>query len=307
MRHIFWVVVALWTTGFLHAEEYAARYRERLRILDKAAPESVCSAREALREWMPLAEAGDRAALFHEFRGFYLAAIEDTNGPLSDAVKPIQREMLGWMSAGRSVQDIVAGIYAKPDMRRAIGPWLRCGFAFDQGVGFFFPALDSGTLLEFVPLLPPDLADFVRFSLAEAAQRVGGDGALGLSWEELRARLMRWEEFARRYPQLPETHNVVELEIPHLAELYFFGVDNTPTFDFGTGRIYPELVASWSRLAASDRESSYKGLAAALVLRIKETGGKLSAGDRVLFEAAGYEREFDQWWRGVQFRLNERR
>jgi hypothetical protein len=131
---------------------------------------------------------------------------------------------------------------------------------------------------------------------------VGGDATLALSWEQLRKRLARWEDFARRHPTMPETPSELVPAIRNLADSLFFGVDNTWTFDAETSRIQPEVVAAWSRLATLNRASHYQALAAEMVVRLKKHDGKITEDDRALFARFGMTDSFDSWWRYVQAR-----
>ena len=292
--------LALSSSATLCGDDQVARYREQIKSLDAQRPESVCQARATLRDWMPSAEPVDRAAMFREFRAFYLDAIRASDGLLEEALEPIQNELLNWMQQGQSVQAVRQRIDSRPEVRGVTARWLDCGFSFDMAEGFFSPAMDSATLLEFAPQLPKDLGDYVRFRAREDAERVFAETTPVLAGEELRQRLARWEEFARSNPQLIETRTEVRAAVESLAPLYFLGPFN---FDLQTGRIHPDLIASWSRM---DRQSRYGGLAAELVRRVKANDRKMTEKDRALFEPLGMGGEFENWWQVLQLRLKDR-
>src|SRR5579872_1030414 len=65
-------------SSLLCAADAAAQYRDQLRSLDASRPESVCTARTALRERMPPSNAGDRAAMFRAFRAFYRDSLQSS-------------------------------------------------------------------------------------------------------------------------------------------------------------------------------------------------------------------------------------
>jgi hypothetical protein len=284
--------------------DYAGRYRDQLNNLDATRPESVCEARTMLRSWMPQADPGDRADMFRAFRASYLASISSTGPRFSEAMQPFSGEILDWLSKSESVEAVQKLMERNQNIRRAAAPWLGCGFSIAAAEGTLYPKIDPAALSEFAVPLPPDLASYIRFREREDAQDLVGDACLQLSWEQLRERLVRWEALASSYAQLPETASEVQPEIRRLAGFYFFGVDNTPTYEFRTGRIEVALVASWGRLAALGRESRYAGLAAALVPRLKEQDGRITEGELSLFERFGLGAEFGLWWRWFQFRMN---
>jgi len=275
-------------TASLTAGDQADAYRGEIEKLDATRPESACQARAVLRQRMPKADIVDRSAMFREFRNFYLSAIQSSASRFEAAMRPFQAQL--------------EDLRRRPEVRRAAAPWSDCGFSFDEEEGILYPEQDSATLAEFLPQLPADLAEYTRFRAREFAQKVGGDATLALSWEQLRKRLARWEDFARRHPTMPETPSELVPAIRNLADSLFFGVDNTWTFDAETSRIQPEVVAAWSRLATLNRASHYQALAAEMVVRLKKHDGKITEDDRALFARFGMTDSFDSWWRYVQAR-----
>ena len=272
----------------LLAAEPADRYRSELEKLDATRPESVCVARTALRQSMPKAGIADRAAMFRAFREFYLGAVQSSASRFEEVMRPFNAQL--------------EDLKRRPEVRRAAVPWSDCGFAFDEEEGTLFPEQNSATLLDFVPQLPADLAQYVRFRARELAENLGGDATLALSWEQLRERLARWEDFARRHPTMPETPSELDPAIRNLADSLFFGEDNTWTFDLQSGRIKADVVAAWNRLATLNRTSRYQALAAEMVVRLRKDDGKITADDRALFARFGMGDSFDLWWRYVQIR-----
>lgn len=263
-------------------------YRGEIEKLDATRPESVCQARTALRQRMPKADIVDRAAMFRAFREFYLRTMQSSTARFADAIRPFHAEL--------------EDLKRKPEVRQVTAPWSVCGFTFDESEGELYPEQDSATFAEFLPQLPADLAEYTRFRARELAQKVGGDATLALSWEQLRERLARWEDFSRRHPSMPETPSELAPAIRNLADSLFFGEDNTWTFDLQNGRINGDVVAAWRRLAALNRMSHYQALAAEMVVRLKKHDGRITEDERALFARFGMADSFDLWWRYVQAR-----
>jgi hypothetical protein len=242
--------------------------------------------------------------MFRAFRELYIAAPVRTLSLFTSAVKPFSADVMAWLSngGGGSALKIAGLLEQRVDIRKAVGRWIDCGFSIYAGEGDLYPGLDSATITEFAPYLPPDLEGYVWFRAREDAQMVVDDAALQVSWEELRKTLARWEAAATRYAQLEETPLEVEPEIRRLAWLYFFGVENTPSYESSDGRIKPEHIDSWSRLASLDSGSRYQGLARELVLRVTAHGGRIVEEDGALFERYGFEKEFRNWWHWYRYR-----
>ncbi len=112
--------------------------------------------------------------------------------------------------------------------------------------------------------------------------------------------------FARAHPQLAETEKEVRPATRILAEFYFFGIDNTPTIDYRSGRIEPALRISWRNFAQMKGESDYKALAGALTARLDAHDGKIVEADRAVFAQFHLADEFDHRWKWHQFSVNNK-
>ncbi len=280
--------------------DFGARYAAQIEGLDLSTPESVCQARATLRSWMPQADTNDRAAMFRSFRALYLKAVLYTGSRFTAATAPFAGEIVDWFGSDRSPDAVRKRIQTRAEMSRALAPWFNCGFSLSEGEGELYPAPDGSTLLEFADSLPADLADYVRFLAPEEAEPVVGDAAIMVPLDRLGDRLARWESFARKHPQLPETKSEVEPEIHRLAWFCFLGVENTPIWDSGTGQIRPEAIEVWRRQAAKYPDSRFRPLASELVTRLTAHGGKLSENERELFGRYGLDREFQWAWQAYE-------
>jgi len=296
--------LALILSGALHAAEDAGDYQRQLSDLDVSRPESVCAARTSLRALMPNANPADRAAMFRAFRAFYIESVSASVPAFTKQMAPHADDIETSLTHSEPHEALRALLQRRPDIAKAGAGWFQCGFSVMEGEGDLYPDQDPATLLEFASELPPGLASYIRFRAREDAERIAEDAALQLTWEQLRERLARWERFAKDHPQLLETHSEVEPAIRSLATLYFFGIDNTPTFDFTTGLLNPELLASWQQYVALNRDSRYQPLIAALLPRLAADNQKITERDRPLFQQFGFTEEFGNWWRYFQFRMN---
>ena len=306
MRCLRLVSLTLFSLAAVNGATLTATYGSQLTALDTRLPESVCEARAALRTLMPQAGPEDRTAMFRAFREFYLAAPQRTGTLFTLTVEPFSRDILDWLSKGTggSTLEVARLLERRGDIRKAVARWTGCGFSIDEGEGALYPGMNSATITEFAQYLPADLDGYLWFRSREDAQPVVDDACLQISVEELRKTLARWEAAARHYSNLEETPLEMEPEIRHLAWLYFFGVDNTPPFNSSDGRIDPEFIDSWSRLATLDRGSRYRELAGELVDRVKAHGGRIVEADGALFQRYGFEQEFRNWWHWYRSRMD---
>jgi hypothetical protein len=270
------IAVAILFNVALHGADFADRYHVRLQSLDGTRPQSVCQARETLRQWLFLANEDDRAAMFRELRDYYARSPQNTQPSFEKIIEPF----------GGDRADL-----SRRELAGPLEPWTKCRLKFENEEGMWNVVTEPDALIEFAPDLPKDLADYVRFRAREDAESVGGDAALALTWEQLRERLVI------------ETRTEVQRAVTLLAEFYFFGTDNTRSYELTSGRIEPELRNSWRNLAAMNADSYYKPLAAALIPRLDAHNGKLVWEDRALFEKFHFSEEFDNWWKWSQAQL----
>ncbi len=134
----------------------------------------------------------------------------------------------------------------------------RGGFDFVEGEGDWYLATDPWFLRRLAEFLPAgDFKDYVLFRAREDDQRVATDAGLVVSWEALRRRLIRWENFSRAHPVLPESSAVVDPEVRLLAGRYLLGLDNNPISDQRTGLVDTKLRASYESFLRRSARSAY--------------------------------------------------
>jgi hypothetical protein len=210
-----------------------------------------------LRTFLPQSSSADRASMFLAFLKFNEAVAEKSKDDFGEAMTPISDkafEVLNknhWKSGSASFY-----LRGDPRIRKAIGPWLECGFGIYMSEGIFYSGADIATVEQIAPMLPPDLRAWINFLKHEGGfdDIVEADDGLRVSWQELGDRLHRWENFLRTHPFLSEE---IRPEVHRLAWFFFFGLNNTPLQDFDSKRIDPEVLSAWRRFANDPSPSRY--------------------------------------------------
>jgi hypothetical protein len=276
-----------------HAGEFDARYSAKLSGLDQKRPESVCEARDTLRTLLPKASTADRASMFRAFLNFNGTVANNSMDDFSAAIMPANDrafEILSsehWKSGSAS-----ASLRSDPQVRKAIQPWLDCGFGIYQSEGFLYIGVDIATVEQFAPMLPADLRAWVNFLSRQSgfADSVEEDAGLILSWRELGDRLHRWENFLRAHPSLVEE---MRPEIHRMAWFFFCGLDNSPLTEFGSDRIDPEVLSAWRRFATDPSPSRYTPAVRKAVAILDANGHKLVPEIKALTQWVEQERKDD--------------
>jgi hypothetical protein len=255
------LLILLITSTGLQAGAYADRYATALEKLDTTDPRSACTARTALRETLPKADNADRTAMFRKFVSFFGSVDRGTIDKSEEAIAKVYERMddvltkSNWKGGSSTA---AATLRKDPEIYQALAPWLDCGFGVAASEGNFYTDLDYASLLEFSATLPPDVKAWVRFLVREKQLNpvITEDGALVITWQQLGARLHRWEDFVRLHPTLdPE----VSPEIHFLAGVFFIGIDNSQ-IEGDDGRIDPEVLVAWRSFANSPSQSDHTKL-----------------------------------------------
>jgi len=291
--------------GFASAQTRVDGYLRELNKLDSSQPESACIARDSLRRLMPDSDVAEREKMFRAFRAFYRNSVYQTDRPFVADMGKYVNDYEQW-SLSSHAGSMRQFLQSRPDIAEAGSRWFNCGFSMYDAEGTLYPKEDAAVLLSFANKLGAGLASYIRFRAQEDRELVVDDAAIQISWEELRLKLQRWEDFERGHQQLPEAKSEMEPFIRALALLYLFGSDNTPTFNSQNGRIDPRLIASWKTFASHNGSSRYHALISSLVTNINKQKETITQKDRPLFASVGMGEGFDQWWRLLQLRLTER-
>ena len=260
-------------------------YAYSLERLDQSQPESVCAARDLLRQWLPKAGAGTAEAvdLFRQFVAFDKKAQSESWPNFVAAFEPIAVRVDEILLAGAKKNadqpDYVAVLRQSGDpvILKAIGRWIECGSILYPEEGDWANAFDPAALIEFAPMLPPDLQAWIKF-YADEDRKITEDSGLIITFVELGQRLKRWEDFAGAYPALGETHSDVQPGIESLASIFFLGIDNSEVLNTD-GSVDPDALAGWQWFADASPESRYAGLVGGLLKRLAANGNRLTPAD----------------------------
>jgi hypothetical protein len=101
----------------------------------------------------------------------------------------------------------------------------------------------------------------------EEAQDVMGDAAILVTWDELKALMLRWDRFEHKYPDFTRIQtspggiwNLYSSEGKAKDYLYLYlgGSDNSPIYDYETNVLLPELRSSYEGFLADDANASFQ-------------------------------------------------
>jgi hypothetical protein len=336
----------------VQAASVVPEYAAFLSTLDASRPESILKARDVAVADYASAGTSVADAVFRQFWGFYdrvvwnlqRAAYPQTKGGsgvdrlLSRACERAQ------LRCSPATIDAFLASTATEDGRlkaahgEAVAFLRRCraaGVSFFSGEGDWYAGLDPPFVLSVAGRIPVgELKAWAAFWAAEDAQRIAEDAGLVVGWDDLRARLGRWEAFARAHPDLPETQVEVTPHLANLLALYLFGLSNTPAYDARFAatvdydvragaatpalgyrqasraapalRIDPRLRSSYDRFVVENRESAYYPLITGIVSRLRERDNAPTKDLADFLKKQLTDPYFDPWLRVTDLWVNPR-
>ncbi len=270
------------------ADGKLSEYKSYLISLKPSDTAAILEARDRFNQSFP-PDDPNAAQGFREFRRFYESAIEANNQELfhnarlatllmeSDALTEgtIANPLLGYEKIDSEGQRRIKAEYPA-EFERVIG-YIKSGLRLvPDGEGGWYLAENHEFLDNILAGYDLDLIHYIRF-MKENPGPILADGGMIITWDALRERIIRFEDFASRYPDLPETKSKIRPELRWQINLYLSGVDNSPVFEFGTGNLDPELKASYERFLEENKGSGYYKLVAEAYEIHKKNGFKKSA------------------------------
>jgi hypothetical protein len=102
--------------------------------------------------------------------------------------------------------------------------------------------------------LTSDYREYVAIIAREDEKLFTADAGLVISFEELGQWIVVWENYLKKYPQ-SQLSDEIKLKYKTYQLMYLLGLDNTPTMEYSTGKLYPENIAEFKRFSEKNPDS----------------------------------------------------
>lgn len=189
----------------------------------------------------------------------------------------------------QDLQPVLAGLQlpvteddvdAIPDeaVRNLIRTKLAGNYKFITTEGSYFPIVDYGAFRKYTDALSYDLSAYIELKAMESDYMSASDGGLIISWDDVALRLLAAEDYLKLYPDTPEAKEVRTLLVKDYMDKYFYGMNNTPNFDYETFQVKEEARASYQRIAEEHPDTVVGQLAQRFLDVLAETGGSVYKG-----------------------------
>lgn len=237
-------------------------YEKFLETLDDSKKESILAARDEFLKNFSTTETGIAVQAFRQFWRFYREFIAEQ----SQLLYSNERHLTNSEKPG-----------VLEELQR-LHHYDKYGIKLSVGEGLIHLTEDADFLAKTATILKGEFKAYIIFHANEFSEPITGDASFGISWEELRKRILRFEQFAREHPGLPETEAEIRPELNRLLWMYLVGLDNTPAYDLrSTGELDAELRESYATFLAEDHASPYHGLISGVYKILEKHTFKMNA------------------------------
>jgi hypothetical protein len=185
-------------------------------------------------------------AAYITFREFYYNEINQYN----EQLETLYPELNEWMNDG-----------SDPEMKELMDRLQLCGSDLYQSEGFFY--IDQRPDY-FTSIFGQDgsseMKEYLEIRSKELKEGFSEDAGLLISFEQLYDRVVVWEKYLAENPDF-----ILNEEIKGTLSMYLStlmtGMDNSPAFDYETGKLLPELQFIYSKaIQKNDNRNSTKVL-----------------------------------------------
>jgi len=235
-----WVFTAILLVGSisvsLAAECPKADYQARLTALGF---KDVASVGSAVNDLLALAKGQDDACkeqLVFQFREYYFCSLSTYN----DGIESLK--------ISEENED-------KLDAQLAVAGWR---VASSEG-NYYIAEVAGWADKALKDALPPSYKKYLELRSKEIAQGFSEDAGLLITWEELRTRIIAWEEFLAEFPAFVEKCSIQDYQQTYLR-VYLTGMDNSRAFGFEGNRLEKEVQLSYEKFIAENKKSAYHKL-----------------------------------------------
>lgn len=152
---------------------------------------------------------------------------------------------------------------------------------FDRGYKIVIPEGNYQAIINydgyksFENYLPPDISAYIEIMAAESGNRMAEDGGIIIPIHDVYTRARLTESFLQAFPESVKADQIANKYNGYI-DAYFFGLNNTPAFDYQTKQLDQEFLDSYRKVAADSTNSPLARAVSDYLKVLMDNGYKLT-------------------------------
>ncbi|MFZ5353065.1 MAG: hypothetical protein ACOZCL_10140 [Bacillota bacterium] len=180
-----------------------------------------------------------------------------------------QITMLKYFNSG-FVVDEVENISEK-DLKEFLMELLNGGYKIISVEGSFMAIVDYEGFKRLSEHVTDELKAYIEIMAVQSNQPTAMDGGVIISWDELADRILRMEEYLKKYKH--ETRKGIMKEIYAGSIMsYLGGMDNTPVFDYDTDMLLNDMLTSFNNAANKNSDTYLAAIIREYITLLEQEG-----------------------------------
>lgn len=141
--------------------------------------------------------------------------------------------------------------------------------------GAYYPEIDYNKLKNYSKYLTQEITEYIEIKNIESENPFLIGTSLVITWDELSERLIGVEEYLVKYPETLRLEELLRLYGEYLL-IYLEGVKDTPNYDYITKELYDDVLESYKKLIANNKEGITKDIIERYLSILEENDNKIN-------------------------------
>lgn len=182
--------------------------------------------------------------LFDELEMYMTESMDRYTGILLSDYEKYQIPLFNQFGGNININDIES--IEDSELRNLIEEIYKSGYKLVGLEGNFYPIIDYQIFLKYTDYMLAEYKEYILIQAKESEKVSMADGALTITWDDIAQRLVSIESFVTSFPDSSKKETMGSLFFRYLTS-YFYGLNNTPAFDYNTNEFYPDVIESYKK------------------------------------------------------------
>lgn len=182
--------------------------------------------------------------LFEELELYMSESMDRYTGILLSDYEKYQIPLLNQFGGNININDIEN--IEDSELRNLVEEIYKSGLKLVGLEGNFYPIIDYQIFLKYTDYMPAEDKEYIFIQAKESEKLSMADAALTITWDDIAQRLVSIENFVTSFPDSSKKEAMGNLFFRYLTS-YFYGLDNTPAFDYNSNEFYPDVIESYKK------------------------------------------------------------